>query len=160
MEKRRKQTIVIKCLFLAVVLGFVMMFVVGMCRSDARFCSLNQTRIRTDSVDSYTVVDDQGRSAIYREQDEKYKTITKILSSAEVRHDKENIYQYDNTSARIVLTGKHHSVTFIIHDIQPDGSVLLILKDYCKDKSTVYMLDHHDYLITYLSEKDYSSIFN
>lgn len=37
MEKRRKQAIVIKCLFLAVVLGFVMMFVVGMCRSDARF---------------------------------------------------------------------------------------------------------------------------
>lgn len=27
MEKRRKQAIVIKCLFLAVVLGFVMMFV-------------------------------------------------------------------------------------------------------------------------------------
>lgn len=39
MEKRRKQAIVIKCLFLAVVLGFVMMFVVGMCRSDARFFS-------------------------------------------------------------------------------------------------------------------------
>ena len=77
MEKRRKQAIVIKCLFLAVVLGFVMMFVVGMCRSDARFFSSNQTRIRTDSVDSYTVVDDQGRSAIYREQDEKYKTIQK-----------------------------------------------------------------------------------
>lgn len=90
----------------------------------------------------------------------KYKTIAKILSSAEVSHDKENIYLYDNTSARIVLTGKHHSVTFIIHDIQPDGSVLLILKDYCKDKSTVYMLDHHDYLITYLSEKDYNCIFN
>ena len=74
---------------------------------------VNQTRIRTDSVDSYTVVDDQGRSAIYREQDEKYKTITKILSNAEVRHDKENIYLYDNTSARIVLTGKHHSVTLL-----------------------------------------------
>ena len=57
MEKRRKQAIVIKCLLLAVVLGFVMMFIVGMCRSDARFFSLNQTRIRTDSVDSYTVVD-------------------------------------------------------------------------------------------------------
>ena len=53
MEKRRKQAIVIKCLFLAVVLGFVMMFVVGMCRSDARFFSSNQTRIRTDAVDSY-----------------------------------------------------------------------------------------------------------
>ena len=160
MDKKRKRAIVIKCLFLAVILGLVMIIVVGMCRSDARFFSSNQTRIRTESVVSYTVVDDQGRSATYREQDEKYKTITKILSGAEVRHDKENIYLYDDTSARIVLTGKHHSVTFITHDVQPDGSVLLILKDYCKDKSTVYMLDHHNYLITYLSKKDYNRIFN
>ena len=160
MDKKRKRAIVIKCLFSAVILALVIIFVVGMCRSDARFFSLNQARIRTDSVVSYTVVDDQGRSATYREQDEKYKTITKILSGAKVRHDKENIYLYDDTSTRIVLTEKHRSMTFITHDIQPDGSVLLILKDYCKDKSTVYMLDHHDYLITYLSAKDYNRVFN
>lgn len=44
-------------------------------------------------------------------------------------------------------------------DLPIDNSATLIVKDYCKGKSTNYLLDNHDYLIAKLTKEEYVKIF-
>lgn len=126
------------------------------------FFSEDETHINTDIVVSYTIIDKQGNSLIYNKTDEKFNTIRNILSATEVRHENNEIYIIDEKSSeRIILNGKYKKIVFTpFYEKQPDGSILLILKDLCKNKSTRYLLDHHDYLVTTISEEDYYEIFS
>lgn len=120
----------------------------------------NQTRINTESVTSFTVVNKQGDSSKYERNDEKFDVINNILSSAKVYHNKNDIYILDGISERIILTENHKTISFIpFYEKQPDGSTLLILKDFSESKSTNYMLDNHDYLVANISESEYQAIF-
>lgn len=126
------------------------------------FFTKGETQINTDIVVSYTVVDNQGKSLEYESGNEKFDTINSILSSAQVYHDKSNLYIINNeTTERLVLKGKHNEkVEFIpFYEKQPDGTTILILKDYCEGKSTNYLLDNHDYLVTNITETEYNLIF-
>ena len=130
--------------------------------SDSIFFSEDETRINTDIVDSYTVLDKNGNSLIYDKDTEKFNSISNILSSAEVRHNKSDIFLLDDESSeRIVLKGKNKDIVFIPwRDRLPDGSIVLVLKDFCKGSSMIYWLDNHDYLVTTLSENEYDEIFS
>ena len=130
--------------------------------SDSIFFSEDETRINTDIVDSYTVLDKNGNSLIYDKDTEKFNSISNILSSAEVRHNKSDIFLLDDESSeRIVLKGKNKDIVFIPwYDRLPDGSIVLVLKDFCKGRSMIYWLDNHDYLVTTLSENEYDEIFS
>ena len=126
------------------------------------FFSNDNTQINTSKVVSYTVVDNQGKSLEYESGNEKFDTINSVLSSAQVYHDKSNLYIINNeTTERLVLKGKHNEkVEFIpFYEKQPDGTTILILKDYCEGKSTNYLLDNHDYLVTNITETEYNLIF-
>lgn len=157
---KKKEISIFAILFFVAVIGITIILCTKL--SDERFFSENGTRINTDIVDSYNVIDKQGNSLIYDKTDEKFNIINDILSSAEVRHEKNEIYIFDEElSERIILKGKYKNIVFIpYYEKQPDGSILLILKDFCENKSTKYLLDHHDYLVTTISEKDYYKIFS
>ncbi len=128
---------------------------------DSVFFSENESHIQTDIVDSYTVVDKQGKSLLYDKSSEKFNVINNILSTAKVYHEKNELYIYDEISSEyIVLKSNNKKIFFIVYcEKQDDGSILLILKDFCKNKSTRYLLDNHDYLVTTITEKDYNEIF-
>lgn len=126
------------------------------------FFTENDTKINTDRVISYTVLDDNNNSVEYKADDEKFKTIDDILTNAEPYHNKNDIRPVSKDSGeRLMLKGKYNAkAVFIVYYAEkPDGSYELILKDYCEGKGTTYLLDFHDYLEIDLTPEEYSAIF-
>ncbi len=163
---KKKSTNILILLYSLFIIVAVITLCIALCieysNKNNVFFSEDETRINTDIVVSYTVIDKQGNSLTYDEADEKFNTIRSILSSAKVYHDKRNLYIVDEKSSEhIILKSKSKDIVFIpLYEKQPDGSILLILKDFCKNRSTTYQLDNHDYLVTNISETEYQEIFS
>lgn len=121
------------------------------------FISDDEKSINTDIVITYTVFGDKGNQKVYIQGDKEFNEISDILSSAEITHNKKDIFLYENTDERIVLKSKFKEQAY--YSYYRDGKYILILKNFCKNKDTSYFLDNHDYLITEISKKDYEKIF-
>lgn len=160
MNKKTIKKLLLSLSFITIIAIIVLILYAN--NSSAIFFLDDDTRINTDIVDSYTIIKKNGNSTIYDKNDEQFKAISNILSSVETYHDENRIYLFDKKSSEhIVLKSKNTNIAFYPYcDKQPDGRIILILKDYCENRSTSYFLDNHDYLITTISEKDYYKIFS
>lgn len=155
--KRNRITVltVILCIIIAIILLNVLP------NLDLNFFITNdETGIKTSAVTSYTIVNENNESKTYYQGDDKFNEISDILSSVEIKRDKNEIYLYDDEE-QIILKNKNKSITFYptySHD-DNDQAVILIIKDFCENKGTTYLLDHHKYLIGKISKDEYNKIF-
>lgn len=132
-------------------------FAVLYSKSKDKFIIDNDTQINTEIISSYTVKDGD-KSYEFIKDTIQFNELNHILENAQLYHDKSRLYLYDE-SPQIILNDK-----FIMYvytgDLSIDNSATLIVKDYCKGKSTNYLLDNHDYLIAKLTKEEYSIIFS
>ncbi len=119
----------------------------------------NEKAINFEVIESYIIVDKNGEYITVDKESDKYNVICDILKNSEIHHDKNNIYLLDGEIKRIIVKGKIRSNTiyFIEHN---DEYVTMVFMDYSKNRSTVFMLDNHDYLVADISYEDYERIFN
>jgi|GEM_PF-6128922 len=127
---------------------------------DSAFFTENYGRINTNSITSYTIVNEDEQSIKYKDGDEQFSLINSIFEKAEVTSDHEEIYLVSEKSGeRIIVKGRYKKTVFVPYKDGSSESVKIILKDFCKNKSTAYFLDNHNYLITTVSIEDYNKIF-
>lgn len=140
-----------------IIIFLLTVFTISYNKSNDKFITDNDTKLNTEIVSSYTVKDGD-KSYEFTEDTTQFYEINYILENAELYHDKSRLYLYDE-SPQIILNDK-----FIMYvytgDLSIDNSATLIVKDYCKGKSTNYLLDNHDYLIAKLTKEEYSIIFS
>jgi len=142
------------------VLVFVAIIVICINRFNTNvFFLKNENTINFEVIESYIIVNKNSEHFIVDKESSKYNVICEILANSEIHHDKNNIYLLDGTINQIIVKGKHRNNTiyFFEHD---DEYVTMIFMDYCKNRSTAFMLDNHDYLIADISYEEYERIFN
>ena len=155
---KKKLSYIMFCLIVTVII----IAVLAKLNDDSIFFSENRDKINTNNIISYTIVGEGGSSSRYNVGDEQFETISNILTNAEVTVDKDEVYLIDEeNSEHIVVRGRCRKTVFIIYKEEKyDDNVKIILKDFCKNRSTTYLLDNHKYLITTISIDDYNKIFN
>lgn len=149
------------CLLVFIVYAFVMSAIIMNVSTWRLFITENKTAVNTAVVTSYTIVDKNSKSHTYYKEDDKFNEISNILSSVEIKRDKSEIYLYDDKE-QIILNSKNKSIKFyqLYDDNDEYQAVTLIIKDFCEDKDTPYLLDYHDYLVAKISKNEYNKIFN
>lgn len=156
-SKRNK--VIISTVIISIIISIILINVLPISDLDF-FITNDETGIKTSAVTSYTIVNESNESNTYYQEDDKFNEISDILSSVEIKRDKNEIYLYGDEE-QIILKHKNKSITFYptySHD-DNNQAVILIIKDFCENKGTTYLLDHHEYLIGKISKDEYNKIF-
>ena len=152
---KRKRWIFLCLLFTLVTVTIIINYT-----DDTIFFVNNKSRINTNVVDAYTVIDENGNRFCYKKGSNYFETINYIFSNSDVYYDTSNIYLIDEKSTKqFIVEGCHKKIIFVPLVENDNCNVKIILKDYCKNRSTNYLLDNHKYLITNISFDDYQRIF-